>query len=98
MIKVIVGYKVRRDEDIQPILLKLQSHAMQYPGFVGAENLLSEQDSSIIAVIQSWERIEDWKTWEKSSIRQELLRQAQPLLEEAPKVTIYRVIPTVRWV
>jgi antibiotic biosynthesis monooxygenase (ABM) superfamily enzyme len=98
MIKVIVGYKVRRDEDIQPILLKLRSHAMQYPGFMGAENLLSEENSSIIAVIQSWERTEDWKTWEKSSIRQDLLRQARALLEEEPKITIYRVIPTVRWV
>jgi antibiotic biosynthesis monooxygenase (ABM) superfamily enzyme len=98
MIKVIVGYKVRRDEDILPILLKLRAHAMQYPGFMGAENLLSEQDSSIIAVMQSWERIEDWEIWEKSSIRQELLRQAGALLEEEPKVTIYQVIPTVRWV
>jgi antibiotic biosynthesis monooxygenase (ABM) superfamily enzyme len=98
MIKVIVGYKVKRDEDIQPILLKLRSHAMQYPGFMGAENLLSEEDSSIIAVIKTWERFEDWQAWEKSKIRQGLLREAEALLEEAPKITIYRVIPTVRWV
>jgi antibiotic biosynthesis monooxygenase (ABM) superfamily enzyme len=98
MIKVIVGYKVRKGEDIQPILLKLRSHAMQYPGFMSAENLCSEEDNSIVAVINTWERVEDWKTWEKSTIRQELLREAEALLEEKPKITIYRLMPTVRWV
>jgi antibiotic biosynthesis monooxygenase (ABM) superfamily enzyme len=98
MIKVIVGYKLKRDADIQPILLKLVSHAMQYPGFVSAENLLSEKDSSIIAVVKTWEKLEDWRAWEKSSIRQALLREAETLLEEAPQVTVYTILPTVRWV
>ena len=47
MIKVVTGHKVKEGADIQPILLKLRSHAMQYPGYVSAENLLGEKDSSI---------------------------------------------------
>lgn len=97
MIKVIVGCKVRKGEDIQPILQKFRSHAITYPGFVGAENLVNEKDSSIIAVISTWEKAEDWRIWEKSAIRQELLRQIRTLLEEEPKVTVYRIMPTVRW-
>jgi antibiotic biosynthesis monooxygenase (ABM) superfamily enzyme len=98
MIKVIVGYKLKRDADIQPLLLKLVSNAMQYPGFVSAENLLSEKDSSIIAVVKTWNKLEDWRAWEESSIRQALLREAKTLLEEAPQVTVYTIMPTVRWV
>ena len=98
MIKVIVGYKVRRGKDIEPILLGLRSHAMTYPGFVGAENLISERDISIVAVVSTWAKAEDWRVWEKSTIRQELLRQAETLLVEEPKVTIYRTAPTARWV
>jgi antibiotic biosynthesis monooxygenase (ABM) superfamily enzyme len=98
MIKVIVGYKLKRDADIQPILLKLVSHAMQYPGCVSAENLVSEKDSSVIAVITTWEKLENWRAWEESSIRQALLREAETLLEEAPQVTVYTIMPTVRWV
>ena len=98
MIKVIIGYKLKEGADIQPILLKLRSHAMQYPGFIGAENLLSERDSSIVATVSTWEKVEDWRIWEKSKIRQELLRQAESLLVEEPKVTIYRTMPTASWI
>lgn len=98
MIKVIVGYKVRKGKDIKPILVELRSHAMTYPGFVGAENLISEKDVSIVAVVSTWEKAEDWREWEKSTMRQGLLRQAETLLVEEPRVTIYRTTPPMRWV
>ena len=66
MIEVIVGYKVKDGADMQPILLNLRSHAMTYPGFVRAENLRSEADSSIIAMLQTWDRVESWRFWETS--------------------------------
>lgn len=97
MIKVFIGHKVKEDADIQPILLKLRSHAMQYPGFVGAENLLGEKDISIVILVSTWEKTEDWRLWEKSKIRAELYRQAEALLEEEPKVTIYRIVSAQRW-
>jgi antibiotic biosynthesis monooxygenase (ABM) superfamily enzyme len=97
VIKVFAGYKLKAGADIRPILLKLRSYAMTYPGFVGAENLTSAKDSSIVAMLCTWEKVEDWEIWERSEIRQELLRQAAKLLEEEPRVTIYRIIPTSRW-
>ena len=98
MIKVIIEYKVKKDKDIQPILLKLRSYATTYPGFVGAENLVSDKDSSIVAMVSTWAKVEDWRGWEKSRIRQELLREAEALLDEEPRTTIYRIMPTARWV
>lgn len=97
MVKIIVGYKVKKGADIQPILLKLRSHAMQYPGFVGAENFVREKVGPVIMVIYTWQSANDWTEWEKSSIRQGLLKEAKTLLEDEPKVTIYTVAPTVRW-
>ena len=98
MIKVIVGYRLKKGADIQPMLLKLRSYAMTYLGFVGAENLLSEQDSSIVAMVSTWEKVEDWRLWETSKARREILREAEALLVEEPRVTIHRIMPTVRWV
>ena len=98
MIKVVIGYKLKSGANIQPILLKLRSYAMTYPGFVGAENLLSEQDVSIVATVSTWEKVENWSLWEGSKISQEILREAEALLVEEPRVTIYRIMPTVRWV
>ena len=97
MIKVIVGYKLKMGADIQPILLKLRASAMQYPGFIGAENLISEEDSSIVATVTTWDKVENWKVFESSKIRQDILEETEALLAEEPRIMIYRIVPTGRW-
>jgi len=98
MIKGIVGCKVRKDRDLEPILLKLKSHATQYQGFKGIENLVSEENASVVAMVSTWESLEEWKSWAQSTITQELLRQAETLLTEEPRVTTYRMMMSaVRW-
>ena len=97
MIKVIVGYKLKEGADFDPVLRKLRSQAMQFPGFVGAENLVSDKDYHIVALVSTWEKVEAWRQWEKSKIRQDILEQAASLLVEEPRVTTYTIIPTVRW-
>ena len=99
MIKGLVGCKVRKDRDLEPILLKLKSHAAQYQGFKGIENLISERDASVVAILSTWETLEAWKLWAQSTITQELLRQAEAFLVDEPRVTTYRtMMPAVRWV
>jgi antibiotic biosynthesis monooxygenase (ABM) superfamily enzyme len=98
LIAVIVGYKLKTGTDIQSILMKLRSHAMTYGGFIKAENLISTKDKTIAAIIYSWDKIEDWHIWENSSIRQEILHQADALLLEQPRITVYKVMPTTGWV
>lgn len=98
MIKVINGYRVKPDADIRPLLLKLRMDAMQYPGFVGAENMVSRKDSSIILVISTWERPENWIAWEKSKLREDLLKELEPMVDDKMRVELYDIIPTTRWV
>jgi heme-degrading monooxygenase HmoA len=99
MIKGIVGCRVRQGMDLEPILLKLKSHASQYQGFKSMENLVSEENGSVVAMLSTWERIEDWKSWAQSTITQELFRQAGTLLAEEPRVTTYTMMtPVPRWI
>jgi heme-degrading monooxygenase HmoA len=99
MIKGIVGCRVRHGMDLEPILLKLKSHATQYQGFRGMENLLSADNDSVVAMLSTWERAEDWKSWAQSAITQELFRQAGTLLAEEPRLTTYTMMmPAPRWV
>jgi heme-degrading monooxygenase HmoA len=99
MIKGIVGCKVRKDTDLEPVLLKLKSHAMQYQGFQGMENLVSEENASVVAMVSTWESLEDWNSWAQSTITREVLRQAKTLLMEEPRVTTYKMFaPSIRWV
>jgi heme-degrading monooxygenase HmoA len=62
------------------------------------ENLVSEENASVVAMVSTWESLEDWKSWAQSTITQELLQQAETLLMEEPRVTTYRMMPAVRWV
>jgi antibiotic biosynthesis monooxygenase (ABM) superfamily enzyme len=96
MIKVIVGYKVKQGAEIQPILSKFMSQKTQYPGFIGTEILRSIKQSSLILEISSWDNDAAWMEWEKSTIRQELLRHTEELLVDQPIVSIWRILPTKR--
>ena len=99
MVKGIVGCKVRKDQGLEPILLKLKSHAAQYQGFKGMENLVSEENASVVALVTTWDSPEEWKSWAQSMITQELFRQAEALLVEEPRLTTYRMAtPAVMWV
>jgi heme-degrading monooxygenase HmoA len=97
MIKGIIGYKVLRYKDVEPILMKLRSHAMQYLGFVSAENLVSEEDLSVVMMITTWETIEAWRTWAESKITKDLLQQAKEVAAGTPRLTAYRTMPTREW-
>lgn len=98
MIKVINGYKLKRGADLQPVLLKLRELAMSYPGYIGADNLVSDKDPSIVAIITTWDNVEQWQNWQDSRRRADIMKEAEPLLEEELRVSVYRVITTARWV
>jgi len=98
VVYIIVGYKLKSGADIQPILRKLMSNAVTHPGFVKAENLISTKDKTIAVIIYTWDKIEDWHVWEQSTIRQKIIQQADTLLLEQPRVTMYQVMPTTEWI
>jgi len=97
MIKGIIGYRVLIYKDLEPILRQLRSHAMQYPGFMSAENLVSEEDFSVVVMLSTWETIENWRVWVESKRTRDLLRQAKTVVLEAARITTYRTMPTAEW-
>ena len=100
MVKGIIGYKVLSYKDVESIFMQLRSHAMQSPGFVSAENLVSDEDLSVVVMVSTWETIESWMTWAESRITKDLLRQlqqAKAVVMGAARLTAYRTMPTVKW-
>ena len=97
MVKGIIGFKVLSYKDIEPILAKLRSYAMQNPGYVGAENLVSEEDYSVVLMISTWETMENWKAWAESRTTQALLKRAREVAVGSARLTAYRTLPTVEW-
>ncbi len=97
MIKVIEGYELEKDADMQPLFLKLRSCAMAFQGFVSAEHIKSVKGSPIAALLYNWARLEDWDAWESSKLREQLLHEAEALWVSEPRITVYEVIPTSAW-
>ena len=97
MVKGIIGYRVLIYKDLEPILMQLRSHAMQYPGFLSAENLVSQEDLSVVVMLSTWETIENWRTWVESKRTRDLLKQAKAMVLEAARITTYRTMPTKEW-
>jgi len=101
MIKVIRGFRLKKGADLQPIFLKLRSHALTYPGFIGGENLVSEQNSRIVAMLSTWENAEQWRLWETSTTVQGILKETDSLIIGKPRLTVYKIMSTtkaVNWV
>jgi len=97
MIKGIIGYEVLDYKNVEPILMQLRSYAMQYPGFVDAEFLVSEGDQFVGVMISTWETMENWRTWVGSKGTLALLRRARTAVTGTPRITAYRTMPTVEW-
>jgi antibiotic biosynthesis monooxygenase (ABM) superfamily enzyme len=97
MIKGIIGYKVLGYASVEPILMQLRSYAMQYPGFVDAEFLVSEGDQSVGVMISTWDTMENWRTWAGSKGTLALLQRAKTAVTGTPRITAYKIMPTVEW-
>ena len=94
MIKVIIKRHTKEDESLSSLLRELRAAAMDQPGYVTGETLVSTEDKPIVAVISTWRSLEDWKTWETSKTRARLYQQIEPLLVEKPKVRTYQIMAT----
>jgi heme-degrading monooxygenase HmoA len=94
MIKGIIGYKVLDYRNIEPILMQLRSYAMQYPGFVDADFLVSEEDQAVGVMISTWETMENWRKWVGSKGTLEVLQRARTSVTGTPRITAYRTLPT----
>ena len=94
MIKVIEGHRGKPGANIESLFLKVRGNAIQYPGFMGAENLVSQKNGSIVLFVSTWDTVENWRLWEKSNIRTKLYREAEELLVDEPRVSIFMLVPT----
>jgi len=96
MVKVIIERRVKPGSEgkLEKLLTDIRSQAMYHsPGFVSGEVLTSVADPSIRVIIGTFLTLDNWKQWENSPLRQELLRQMKPYLASRPRVAVYIARP-----
>ena len=92
MIKVFIERHAKDGKSLLPLFGKIRATAMQQPGYISGETLVSTENSSIITVISTWQSLKDWKTWEKSETRAKLEQLLEPHLVEKSKIRIYHYL------
>ena len=96
MVKVIIERRVKPGSEgkLEELLMDIRSQAMyQSPGFVSGEVLTAIDDPSVRVIIGTFLTLDNWKQWESSPVRQEILRQMEPLLTSLPREAVYIARP-----
>lgn len=70
---------------------------MTFQGFLGIESLESEEGGSIVVLLFNWKSMDDWNAWKASHTQQYILEEAQEMLIDQPKMTVYKVVPVTGW-
>ena len=95
MIRVMIERHAKAGEDLSALLVELRVAAItHYPGYVGGETLINNEDNSNIVVISTWRGLEDWQRWEASETRAKLYQQIEPALQEKPRVRVFQIMAT----
>ena len=96
MLRVIIERHLKegKSKSLVPLLRELRAAALQQPGYITGETMVSTQDPSIVATLSTWRSLDDWKAWENSEARKKLSPQIERLLRKKPKVSIYQVSAT----
>ena len=73
-------------KDLNEVLRELRMLAMNQPGYISGETLLSATDQGTTMVISEWVSVTYWKDYEDSPQRQALLEKMGPMLA-SPTIT-----------
>ncbi len=92
MIKVVVERELKHGEDIGRLLLELHMIAVQQKGHVSNETWINASDSRNIVILSTWQSLEDWKAWEESQSRLNILQKIEPLVAGKTKIDVYEIM------
>lgn len=69
--KILIKRKFKRDKnkEIVTLLNNIRSAAMKQRGYISGETLIGYAEPHDIAVLCTWQRIEDWLSWKENPER-----------------------------
>ena len=84
--RILIKRKFKRDQsnEIISLLNKIRSAAMLQPGYISGETLITHEPPHDIAVLATWQSMDDWLRWKENPER----KQYEAMLE------VFQVGPT----
>ncbi len=81
--------------EMNDVLRELRLLAMTQPGYISGETLLSATDQGTTMVISTWASVTDWKVYEESEDRKEILAELQVYLAKSVGTEIWVESPVI---
>ena len=94
-VKIFIKRQVKKGKTQEAVeLMKdVRSQALKQPGYISGETLINHYDPCNIAVVSTWQSIDDWIRWEESDERSAKENQLEGLLERPTDFEIYDLGP-----
>lgn len=77
--------KAGKQEEVFELVKQLRARAVLQPGYLSGETFFSPTNPTHL-ILSRWRSLKDWRAWESSPERREILAKMEPLLV-APAVT-----------
>lgn len=90
-VKILIRRKFK-DVDkkiITAMLIKARSNAMGRKGYISSETLVSYDNPRLYLMLSMWQKKEDWDSYRKSSVRQDLERDSAALLDGETEYEVF---------
>jgi heme-degrading monooxygenase HmoA len=90
-VKVFIKRVVKKGkkEAVVKLLINVRSQALKQPGYISGETLVNHYDPCSIAVVSTWQTIDDWIRWQESDERAAIEDQLESLQEMPANFEIY---------
>jgi antibiotic biosynthesis monooxygenase (ABM) superfamily enzyme len=92
MVRVIIERELKHGEDIGLLLGNLNMMAVLQNGHLASEILVNPENNRCIAVMSTWQKLEDWTAWESSPERLKITQTIDPLIAGSAQVKIYSTL------
>ena len=89
--KIIIERRIKQDclGSILELSVQLRALAVQQPGYISGETLVSAEHDDTHLVISTWRNLSDWRAWEKNPERIKIAKEIEKLLVEPPSVKAF---------
>ena len=90
-VKVFIKRVVKKGqtEAVVKLLMDVRSQALEQQGYISGETLVNHYDPCNIAVVSTWQTIDDWIRWQESDQRAAIEDQLESLQEMHANFEIY---------
>jgi antibiotic biosynthesis monooxygenase (ABM) superfamily enzyme len=90
-VKVLIERTVRPgyERQVLALLREMRAACLQQRGYLGGETLRLATNPSVVLVVSAWNGQGDWRAWERSAPRQDLLERMRPYLQETPQPRLF---------